>query len=226
MSRDVAYRNGYLPLFAGAELIRRSGSLTQFPAENLIGTLPPVAGCDSTVNYGGTSKPWPTGSSLAGMSTLSNLTTQIIDNAGLGCALWVDQLEQAMVATGGVLPFVPDGTPLYDILDINDYEIVAFPPGTPAAARYQIAITTPGGLVNYGELQVNLSALGVKTFDLSGLNLTGYPTTFGPDVLIQWVNPISSVNVDQATWWPDFGMRFNSNPLSFVTCLIGPCDAP
>lgn len=42
MSRDVAYRNGYLPLYAGAELIRRSGSLTQFPADNLIGTLPPV----------------------------------------------------------------------------------------------------------------------------------------------------------------------------------------
>lgn len=41
MSRDVAYRTGYLPLFAGAELVRRSGSLTQFPAENLIGTLPP-----------------------------------------------------------------------------------------------------------------------------------------------------------------------------------------
>lgn len=40
MSRDVAYKNGYLPLFAGAELIRRSGALTQFPADNLIGTLP------------------------------------------------------------------------------------------------------------------------------------------------------------------------------------------
>jgi hypothetical protein len=44
MSRDVAYRNGYLPLFAGAELVRRSGSLTQFPAENLIGTLPRLGG--------------------------------------------------------------------------------------------------------------------------------------------------------------------------------------
>lgn len=48
MSRDVAYRNGYLPLYAGAELVRRSGSLTQFPADNLIGTLPPPPICPTS----------------------------------------------------------------------------------------------------------------------------------------------------------------------------------
>lgn len=32
--------DGYLPLVAGAELVRRSGGLTTFPVGNLLGTLP------------------------------------------------------------------------------------------------------------------------------------------------------------------------------------------
>jgi hypothetical protein len=30
----------YLPLFAGTEVVRRSGGLTTFPAEDIVGTLP------------------------------------------------------------------------------------------------------------------------------------------------------------------------------------------
>lgn len=40
MSRDLVHRGGYLPLFAGSELVRRSGSLTQFPADALLGNIP------------------------------------------------------------------------------------------------------------------------------------------------------------------------------------------
>lgn len=40
MSRDLVHRGGYLPLFAGSEVVRRSGALTQFPADNLLGNLP------------------------------------------------------------------------------------------------------------------------------------------------------------------------------------------
>lgn len=42
MARDTVHVGGYLPLFAGSEIVRRSGSLTQFPSDQLLGNLPPT----------------------------------------------------------------------------------------------------------------------------------------------------------------------------------------
>lgn len=43
MSRDLTYIGGYLPLFAGSEVVRRSGALTQYPLAGLLGNLPASA---------------------------------------------------------------------------------------------------------------------------------------------------------------------------------------
>lgn len=40
MARSSDSAGWYLPLFAGTELVRRSGGLTSFPVENIVGTLP------------------------------------------------------------------------------------------------------------------------------------------------------------------------------------------
>lgn len=229
MSRDVAYRNGYLPLFAGAELIRRSGSLTQSPADNLIGTLPPLPGCDSTVNYLGARGAKPSGTVLNGISTYENLVGIIEANAGLGCATWVSSLEAAMADTGGALPFVPSGTAALDILNPADYVIDRAIPSLPSSTTFRIAVSPNDGdtPIEFGTLVLNMSALGVKTLDTSGLNLTGYPTTFGAGVMTsQFVQPIGSTNTfDVPSWWPMFRMTLPLGATAFVACLIGPCES-
>ncbi len=227
MSRDVAYRNGYLPLFAGAELIRRSGSLTQFPADNLIGTLPPLPACDATVNYLGARGAKPSGTSLGGISTYENLIGVIEAQAGLGCAWWASALDEAMINGGGALPFVPSGSAALDLLNPADYVIDRAVPTIASSATFRIAVSPNDGdtPIEFGTLVLNMSPLGVKTLDTSGLNLTGYPTAFEAGVMVtQFVQPIGSTNTFALpSWWPMFRMQFNSSSNEFVSCLIGPC---
>lgn len=229
MSRDVAYRDGYLPLFAGTELIRRSGSLTQFPADNLIGTLPPLPTCEVYVKYTNilTPNPEPSGTSLFGIGRYAAQEADVV--AALqadpsACQVYSDILQSNVDSVGG-LPVVPEGTAVAPLIANANFYARTFVPGGSGTGKMLITSNVGGVPTSHGFVTVNIVS-GVQSLDTSGIT-TPLPATFSAGVCdLLAVQGDGFSTFAYLTFWPQ--TRPMMSPVgtvqTWIECLNGgPC---